>query len=164
MMHTSIFHFHKVLYFFWVSLLQVFRCFLGLGCFDRSKIPLARKKTSLPITFDGIGFISTLTITPTTYLGSWAFVISIIAIRFMVDQRPFLLKFLTRVDNNTFIFQQCLKATWGLLPPPIYVCLPPFEQFIEQQMVQFQNSISKHLHHHTLSNMFFNEIFETHHA
>jgi len=31
-------------------------------------------------------------------------------------------------------------------------------------MVQLQNSISKHLHHHTLSNMFFYEIFEAHHA
>jgi hypothetical protein len=31
-------------------------------------------------------------------------------------------------------------------------------------MVQFQDSILKHLHHHTLSNMFFDETFEAHHA
>jgi hypothetical protein len=31
-------------------------------------------------------------------------------------------------------------------------------------MVQFHDSISKCLHHHTLFSMFFNEIFEVHHA
>jgi hypothetical protein len=44
------------------------------------------------------------------------------------------------------------------------VCLPPFEQLIEQQMVQLQDSILEHLHHRTLSNMIFDNIFETHHA
>ncbi len=43
-----------------------------------------------------------------------------------------------------------------------HACLFPFEQFIDQQMVQLQNSISKCLHHHTLSNMFFNKIYEAH--
>jgi hypothetical protein len=46
-------------------------------------------------------FISTSTIALTTYLGSWALVISVIAIRFMVDQCPFLLEALTQIDNNT---------------------------------------------------------------
>jgi hypothetical protein len=35
-----------------------------------------------------------------------------------------------------------------------------FEEFIEQQMVQFQNSILEHLHHHAFSSMFFDEILE----
>ncbi len=39
-------------------------------------------------------------------LGSWTFVTSIIGVRFMVDQHPFLLEALTWVNNNTFIFQQ----------------------------------------------------------
>jgi hypothetical protein len=31
-------------------------------------------------------------------------------------------------------------------------------------MVQFQASISEHLHYHIVSNMFFNRIFEAHRA
>jgi hypothetical protein len=51
-----------------------------------------------------------------------------------------------------------------LLLLPIRTCILLFEQLIGQQMVWLQNSILKHLHHHTLSNMFFNKIFETHHV
>jgi hypothetical protein len=39
-----------------------------------------------------------------------------------------------------------------------------FEQFIRQQMVRFQIFILEHLHHHTLSNMLFDRIFEAHYA
>jgi hypothetical protein len=70
----------------------------------------------------------------------------------MVDQHPFFLEALTQVDNNTFLFQQHLKATFDLLRPLARVCLPPFE-LVGQQMVQLQNSILEHLHHHTFSNM-----------
>jgi hypothetical protein len=31
--------------------------------------------------------------------------VSVIAVRFMVDQHPFLLETSARVDNNTFLFQ-----------------------------------------------------------
>jgi hypothetical protein len=82
----------------------------------------------------------------------------------MVNQRPFLLEALAQVDNNTFPFEQHLKATCDLLPPLACVSFPPFKQFIEQQMVQFQDSISEHLHHHTLSNMFFDGTSEAHRA
>jgi len=44
------------------------------------------------------------TITPTTYLGNWAFVTSIVVARFMVDQQSFLFETLVQVDNNTFPF------------------------------------------------------------
>ncbi len=87
-----------------------------------------------------------------------------IAIRFMVDQRPFLFEALARVDNNTFHFQQHFKVACDLLPPLTCTCFPPFKQPIKQQMTQLQDSILKCLHHHTLSNMFSNMIFETHHA
>ncbi len=60
----------------------------------------------------------------------------------MVDQRPFLLETLAQVDNNTFPFQQHFKMICDLLLPPTRVCCPPFKQFIEQQMVWFQDSIS----------------------
>jgi hypothetical protein len=53
----------------------------------------------------------------------------------MVDQCSFFLKALTWIENNTFPFQQHLKAACDFLPPPTHVCLPPFEQFIEQQIV-----------------------------
>jgi hypothetical protein len=51
--------------------------------------------TSFPITFGGVKLISTSTITPTTYLKSWALVVLIIIARFMIDQCPFLLEALT---------------------------------------------------------------------
>ncbi len=81
----------------------------------------------------------------------------------MVYQCPFLLEVLAQ-NNNTFPFQQHLKMTCDLLPPPSHACLIPFEQFIEQHMIQLQDSISEHLHHHTISSMFFDGTFEAHHA
>jgi hypothetical protein len=81
----------------------------------------------------------------------------------MVDQRPFFLEALTQVDNNTFPFSQHFKMTCDFLPFLIRMCLPPFEQLIRLQMVQFQDSIFERLHHHTLYNMFSNMIFEAHH-
>ncbi len=54
--------------------------------------------------------------------------------------------------------------TCDLLPPPALVCPPPFEQPIGQQMIQLQDSIFEHLHHHTFSNMFSNEIPKAHWA
>jgi hypothetical protein len=64
---------------------------LGPGSFDSLKRFLAHKQTSFPITLGGIKLIPTFTIAPTTYLGSWAFVVSIIIVRFMVHHViPFL--------------------------------------------------------------------------
>jgi hypothetical protein len=48
------------------------------------------------------------------------------------------------------------------LPPFAHACLFSCKQFIEQQMVQFQNSILKCLHHHTLFIVFFDKTFEAH--
>jgi len=135
---------------------------LGPRSFDSLKGPLAYKQAFFPIAFGDIDFIWTTTIALIIYSRNWAFVASIIVDRFKGDQCPFLLEALTRVDNNLFFFQQHVKAACDLLPPPAWACLPPFEQFIGQQMVHFQDSISKCLHHHTLSNMLFNKIFETH--
>jgi hypothetical protein len=137
---------------------------LGLGSFDSLEGLLAHKQSSFTITFGGIGFISIATIILTTYLKSWALVILIIVIKFMVDNCFFLLKVLTQVDNNTFPFQQHFKTTCNLLLPPVHACFLPFEQLIEQQMVQLQDSISKHLHHHTFSNVFFDMILKAHHV
>jgi hypothetical protein len=142
----------------------MFRHLSSLRSFDSPKGPLVHKQTSFPITFGGIEIISTSTMTPTTYLKSWAFVVSIIVAKFMVDQCLFLLKALARVNNDTFPFKQHLKATCDLLSPASCACFFPFKQFIKQQMVQFQNSILEYLHYHTLSNMLFNGIFEVHHA
>jgi hypothetical protein len=71
------------------------RCLLGPRFFDSLEGPLVHKQASLPITFDGVGLIPTFTIGLTTYLGSWAFVVSIMTMSFMVNQRPFLLEALT---------------------------------------------------------------------
>jgi hypothetical protein len=82
----------------------------------------------------------------------------------MVDQHFFLLEALAWIDNNTFPFQQHLKATCDLLPPPTHACLLPFERLIKQQMVQLQDSILKHLHHHTFSSMLSIETSEAHYT
>jgi len=121
---------------------------LGLGSFDNLERPLAYKQVFFPITFDGIRFIPMATFAPTTYLGSRALVASIIAIRFMVDQCPFLFETLAQMNNNTFPFQQHLKAACDFLSPPSRTYLLSFEQFIGQQTVQLQDSILEHLHHH----------------
>jgi len=139
-------------------------CFLGLGSFDSHEGFLIHKQAPLPITFSGVELISTFTIARTSYLRSWALVTSVIVVKFMVYQRPFLFEALARIDTNTFLFQQHLKVACDLLPPPARACLLPFEQLIGQQMVQLQGSISKHLHHHTFSNMLFDETSKAHHA
>jgi hypothetical protein len=71
-------------------LLQVFGHLLGPSSFDSLKGPLACKQVFLTITLGGINFILTSTIALITYLGSWAFVASIIVAIFMVDPCPFL--------------------------------------------------------------------------
>jgi hypothetical protein len=114
----------------------VFGCLLGLRSFDSPRRPLAPKQVSFSITFGGVEFILTFTITLTPYLGSWALVTLVIAIKFMVDQHPFLLEALAWVDNNTFPFQQHFKVACDLLPPPTHACFLPFKQLIGQQMVQ----------------------------
>jgi hypothetical protein len=81
---------------------------------DSPERPLACKQASFPIILGGIDHIPTSTIAPTTYLRSWALVVSIVVVRFMVNQRPFFLEALARVDNNTFPFQQHLQTTCNL--------------------------------------------------
>ncbi len=140
----------------------MFRCVLGPRSFDSSKRFLIHKQAFCLITFGGIRFISITTIASIVYLGNWTLVALIITTRFMVDHHPFFFKALTRIDNNTLLFQQHLKATCDLLPPPTHMCFPLFKQFIRQQMVQLQDSILECLHHHMFSNMFCERIFEAH--
>jgi hypothetical protein len=68
----------------------VFEHLLGPRSFISLEGPLSHKKIYLLITLGGISLILTSTIAPTTYLGDWALVVSIITVRFMVDQCPFL--------------------------------------------------------------------------
>jgi hypothetical protein len=82
----------------------------------------------------------------------------------MVDQHPFLLETLAQINNNTFLFQQHLKAICDLLPSPTHGFLLPFEQLIKQQMVQLQDFVLKHLHHHTLFNILSDGTSEAHRA
>jgi len=77
------------------SFLQVFGCSLGPRSFNNLERLLTCKQTFLPITFDGIELILMTAIAPTTYLGSWALVVSIIVDRFMVYQCPYFLEALT---------------------------------------------------------------------
>jgi hypothetical protein len=39
----------------------------------------------------------------------------------MVDQHPFLFEALAQINNNTFLFQQHLKATWSFTTPNLCV-------------------------------------------
>ncbi len=119
--------FIECIYIFYSSLLQMFGCVLGPRSFDNPKGPLTCIQASLPIIFGGIELTLTSTIALTTYLRSWAFITSIIIIRFMVDQHPFLLEALAQVDNNTFPIQQDFKATCDFLSPHVRTCLPSFK-------------------------------------
>jgi hypothetical protein len=79
---------------------------------------LACKHASFLIVFGGIEFILIVTIFLPTYLKSWVFVVSIIIVRFMVDQCPFFFKALVWSNNNTFPFQQHFKLTqWAYMDP-----------------------------------------------
>jgi hypothetical protein len=84
--------------FFDFFLHKTFVCLLGLRSFDSPERPLAHKQASLPITFGGVRLILTSTIDPTTYLNNWAFVVSIITVRFMVDQRHFFFEALAQLQ------------------------------------------------------------------
>jgi hypothetical protein len=100
----------------------MFAGLLGPRSFDSPWGPLVRKQASFPITFGGIGFVSTSTITRTIYLRSWAFVIAIIVDRFMLNQHPFLLEALAWVDNDTFPFEQHFKVICDFYhPQPMHV-------------------------------------------
>jgi hypothetical protein len=81
--------------FLYFSLHKMFGCIFGLRSFDIPKGPLAHKQTSLPIIFNGVKLILTSTIAPTIYLRNWAFVVSVIVVRFTVYQHPFFLEALT---------------------------------------------------------------------
>jgi hypothetical protein len=70
MMYTPSFTFIEFFISFYSSFLQMFGHLLGPGSFDNPKGTLARKQVSLPITFGGIRFILTATITQITYLGN----------------------------------------------------------------------------------------------
>jgi hypothetical protein len=73
---------------------------LGLVYFDNLERLLFHKQAFLLIILGGIDLISTSTNAPTTYLKAWAFVVSIITARFMVNQCPFLLEALVQVNNT----------------------------------------------------------------
>jgi hypothetical protein len=87
-MHTSLFHLHKVLYKFPLTP-------PSFKCLDTSWIQdplIAHKQISFPIAFGGIRLILTTTIALIAYLGRWTFIVSIITIKFIVDQHPFLIE------------------------------------------------------------------------
>ncbi len=108
------------------SFLQLFGHLLGPKSFENLKRPLACKQTFLLKFFGGIGFILTTIITLIAYLGSWAFVASIIVAKFMIDQRPYLLEALSWVDNNTFPFSNTLRChviSYHPLLAHVFFCL-----------------------------------------
>jgi hypothetical protein len=85
---TSLSNFYRFLCFFflfWFTPFSNVWSFLGLRSFDSPQRLLTCKQVSLLITLVGIGFISTSTIALATYLKSWALVVSIIVVRFMVN-------------------------------------------------------------------------------
>ncbi len=91
------------LFLFWVENLIIYVVFMHVT-------PLTHKHVFVSIVFRGIEFILIITITLIVYLGRWAFVVSITTIKFMVDQWFFFYETLAQVENNTFPFQQHLKA------------------------------------------------------
>jgi hypothetical protein len=82
-------------YSFDSSFFQVFRWLLHLRSFYSLERTLAHKQASFPIVLGSIKFLTTITIAPTIYLGEWALIVSIIIVRLMVNQHPFLFETLT---------------------------------------------------------------------
>jgi hypothetical protein len=72
---------------FFISLawVQVFGCLLGLGSYDNPNEILIHKHTSFTTSFWGISFISATSTAPTTYVGSWALVVSTIDLQFLLQ-------------------------------------------------------------------------------
>ncbi len=66
------------------------------------------------------------------------------------------------VDQHHIFFPATPKGNMGSLSPLAHACLPPFEQFIEQQIVQLQDFILERLLYHTIFNMFSNKTFKAH--
>ncbi len=151
--------FIKSLISFDFSLFQVFGCLLGPRSFDSLEGPLACKKICLPIIFGNIELILTITIALITYLGNWALVALIIVFRFMIDQHPFLLEMLTQSQQHLSFPTTFQGSMWFIISPNSHM-FPSIWKFIKQQMVRLQDFILEHLHHHTLSNMLSNKIFE----
>lgn len=78
--------------YFHYSSFQMFGHLLGLDSFDSPKGFLVCEQVFFPITFNGIEFTPTTTITPKPFLWSWTFVVSIIIVRFIVEQLATFLK------------------------------------------------------------------------
>ncbi len=110
-----------------------FERLLGLDFLKCLKAPLVCPQVSLPISNDGIGLISTKTIAPIAYLGSWTLVVLVIASRFLLDLRPFLLEAIGVSSSGSFPFQLHLKLFRKSFSLTIATCLPLFEQLIKRK-------------------------------
>jgi hypothetical protein len=99
---------------------------------------------------------------PNYFLGELGISFFIHELSILLDHYPFLLEALIHIDSSSFPFQQQLKGACDLVPLMVCACLPCFEHFINKQNESFQNSILKHLHQHTFSNILSNGAFNVH--
>ncbi len=83
-----------------LTFMGVFGRLQGLGSFECPQVSLACWQIFFPISFGGVGFISSKVIMLVGYLVSWAFLAFFIALKFLVYSCPFLLKVI-RVSNSS---------------------------------------------------------------
>ncbi len=69
----------------WLAWVQVFGRLQGLGSYDNPSEILIHKHTSFTTSFWGISLISATSTAPTTYVGSWALVVSTIDFQFLLQ-------------------------------------------------------------------------------
>jgi len=68
------------------------------------------------------------------------------------------------INSSLLSFQTHLRLVQKLLPMVATLWVPPFEQLVEKGVHQFQENISKQLHDHSFSSIFFDLFWDSHHA
>ncbi len=84
---------------------------LGLGSLECFDTPLVCQQLVLFISYGVISLISSKVITLATYLGGWALIALVIASKFLLDFRMFLLEAISASNLGPLLFQAHLAST-----------------------------------------------------
>jgi hypothetical protein len=87
-----------------------------------------------------------------------------IASIFFQNSCPFLSRAIGDNNSNPIPFQAHFKWARDLLPPTTQISILPFEQMLKRGMNRLQESISKSMHKHSLSNIISKLFLDCHHV
>lgn len=100
----------------------------------------------LPISRGGFGLTSTAELAPLAFLGAWAQSCPLLADRFLVELRPFLLSSLMAIEEGTLAFQIQLREARSSLPASVRAALPSFHEFLSIDVARLQADLSERMH------------------